>query len=84
MRHGGKYAFLVPIRLGGFGMISTAFSSANALSHSVLEFPRRFPHLNDVCQTLITHCSGSLGDALTKALPPGKNFSDFLSGRNKI
>ena len=69
-------------------MISTACSSANAfiasLSHSVLELPKSFPHLNDVCQTLITHCSGSLGDALTKALPPGKSFSDFLSGKNKI
>ena len=51
---------------------------------TLLELPRRFPYLNDVCQTLITRCFGSLGDALTKALPPGKSFSDFLSGRNKI
>ena len=78
----------LPIRLGSFGKISAACSSANAfiasLSHSVLELPQCFPHLKDVCQTLITHCSGSLGDALTKALPPGKKFLDFLSGRNKI
>ena len=66
----------LPVRLGGFGMLSLSTTSRPAFVaswiHSVVELPLRFPGLIPIIDNLIQRPSGLIGKSLSKSLPPDK------------
>ena len=78
----------LPVRLGGFGLLSLSTTSRPAFVaswiHSVVELPLRFPGLIPIIDNLIQRPSGLIGKSLSKSLPPDKVLSDFLARPKKL